>query len=218
MVYPVSQAADILLFSPHPSLDPSSEAGQLLVPVGQDQMPHLEATNKIARSFNEKYGKVFIECTPKVGSIGRLVGTDGKEKMSKSLKNAILLKDEPENVKKMIQGMFTDPKKQRLGDPGTPWECPVYIYHEAFNRQNLKERTSGCLSGSLRCVECKADLSEAINSFLEPIRDKRREAENLSLGDILQKGTDRARSIGQTTMKAVRKAMHLDYSQIFLEK
>lgn len=212
MIYPISQAADILLFTPCP---PKS-GDKLLVPVGQDQIPHLEGTNRIAKRFNRLYGPVFLECTPRVGDVGRLVGTDGQAKMSKSLNNAILLGDDAESVNgRVMHHMFTDPKKLRKGDPGVPEECPVFIYHQAFGDEStICSRAERCRSGELGCVECKRALTDALNAFLEPIRIRRAEAESMPLGEYLRDGTNRAREIGQITMKAVRSAMHLDYQKI----
>ena len=212
MGYPVSQAADILLFTPYP---PGKE-DELLVPVGEDQVPHLEGTNRIARRFNRRYGKVFLGCTPKVGKVGRLPGTDGQAKMSKSLRNVIQLKDVPETVQRQVMRMFTDPKKARQGDPGHPEGCPVYLYHQAFgNLATLDERAKRCRLGELGCVECKQNLVEVLNAFLDPIRKRRAEAEEMPLGKYLREGTEYAREVGQVTMAAVRKAMHLNYPSIF---
>lgn len=211
MIYPISQAADILLFTPYPphGLD------VLLVPVGEDQLPHLEETNKIARKFNEQYEQVFLECIPKLGDVGRLVGIDGKEKMSKSLDNVILLKDSAETVEKQVRKMFTDPKKERKGDAGHPDDCPVYLYHRSFgNKETFTARKESCIKGSLGCVECKKDLAVDLNAFLAPVRARRAQAEEMPLGKIIRQGNRKAREIGAVTMQAVRKAMHLDYSSI----
>lgn len=212
MSYPVSQAADILLFTPYPP----KKGDELLVPVGEDQVPHLEGSNRIARKFNRRYSRVFLECAPKVGKIGRLPGIDGQDKMSKSLENAIMLKDGPETVKKLVTKMYTDETKARKGDPGHPEQCPVYLYHQAFgNETTLEDRASRCKSGELGCVECKKDLIKVLNDFLNPIRARRSEAENAPLGEYLRAGTEKAREIGQITMEAVREAMHLDYPLVF---
>ena len=210
--YPVSQAADILLFTPYPP----RKGDELLVPVGEDQVPHLEGTNVVARRFNRQYGKVFLPCTPLVGGVGRLPGTDGKDKMSKSLGNVIQLKDDPDTVRKQVMQMFTDETKLRKGDPGHPEKCPVYLYHRTLgDSATLEDRASHCRSGELGCVECKEDLAKAINAFLDPIRARRAEAEKMPLGDYLREGTEKAREIAQVTMEAVRKAMHLDYPSVF---
>lgn len=212
MVYPISQAADILLFTPYPP----KKGDELLVPVGEDQVPHLEGTNRIARRFNHRYESVFLECTAKVGDVGRLPGTDGSGKMSKSLGNVIQLKDSPENVRQQVRKMFTDPEKLRMGDTGHPDKCPVYLYHEAFGPwETLNDRAEGCRSGDLGCVECKANLAGVLNVFLYPIRERRTKAEREPLGDYLRDGTARARTVGKVTMGAVRAAMHLNYPNVF---
>lgn len=213
MIYPISQAADILLFT----LDPAEAGNYLLVPVGEDQVPHLEGTNRIARAFNRRYGKVFLECTAKVGKVGRLPGTDGSKKMSKSAGNVIQLSDTPEVVKKAVMKMFTDPKKIRMGDIGHPKKCPVFIYHEIFgnNLEDQKLRSKDCRLGKLGCADCKKSLVVTLNTLLDPIRDRREKAEQEPIGDYLISGTNRAREIAQNTMDAVRKAMHLDYPSIF---
>lgn len=213
MVYPISQAADILLFTPNPA-----ETGNyLLVPVGEDQVPHLEGTNRVARAFNRRYGKVFLECTAKIGKVGRLVGTDGSSKMSKSLKNIIQLKDTPETVEKVVKSMFTDPKKLRMGDPGHPRKCPVFIYHGIFGSDSKAQqmRSKDCRLGKLGCVDCKKALTAELNALLDPVRARREKAETAPIGDYLRDGAAKAREIGATTMEAVREAMHLTYQSIF---
>ncbi len=211
MIYPISQAADILLFTPYPQ----KQGNQLLVPVGEDQIPHLEQTNRIARAFNRRYGQIFLECISKVGKVGRLVGTDGGTKMSKSLGNVILLKDEAEMVEKTVRRMFTDPTKIHKSDQGHPKKCPVYLYHRVFgDKETLNERAEKCKSGKLGCVECKKDLAKILIDFLEPIRERREKAEEAPLRKYLNQGTEKAREIGKITMEAVRKAMHLKYSSI----
>ncbi|MCL5011247.1 MAG: tryptophan--tRNA ligase, partial [Patescibacteria group bacterium] len=212
MIYPISQAADILLFTPYP---PQQE-NHLLVPVGEDQVPHIEEAADIARIFNYKYGNVFQRCEAKVGLVGRLVGTDGQAKMSKSLGNVIQLKDSAEDVVRIVKNMFTDPQKIRKNDPGHPKTCPVYKYHKLFgNRKTFSGRYKSCSTGDLGCVQCKDVLAEVLNKFLEPIRQRRMLAEEEPIGDYLASGTNRAREIGEITIAAVRKAMHLDYQSIF---
>lgn len=213
MIYPTSQAADILLFTTYPP-QPND---YLLVPVGADQVPHIEEAADIARMFNNRYGNTFLKCEAKVGLIGRLVGTDGQAKMSKSLGNVIQLSDTPEVVKKAVMKMFTDPKKIRMGDIGHPKKCPVFIYHEIFgnNLEDQKLRSKDCRLGKLGCANCKKSLVVTLNTLLDPIRDRREKAEQEPIGDYLISGTNRAREIAQNTMDAVRKAMHLDYPSIF---
>lgn len=212
MIYPTSQAADILLFTTYPP-QPND---YLLVPVGADQVPHIEEAADIARMFNNRYGNTFLKCEAKVGLIGRLVGTDGQAKMSKSLSNVIQLSDTADDVSKIVKKMFTDPEKIRKNDPGHPKECPVYKYHKIFgSRKTFSGRYKDCKTGGLGCVECKNTLTEVLNNFLDPIRQRRLIAEQEPIGGYLISGTDRAREIAQNTMDAVRKAMHLDYPSIF---
>ncbi|MFH1856715.1 MAG: tryptophan--tRNA ligase [Candidatus Omnitrophota bacterium] len=201
--YPVSQAADITIFEAH------------LVPVGEDQMPILEATREIVRKFNRLYKDVLTEPDGLVGEVGRLVGTDGQAKMSKSLGNVIYLCDDEKAVEKKVGQMFTDPEKIRLGDKGHPHKCPVCIYHATFNLD--KEEVDGlkkeCLSGKRGCVECKKRLSEVLNSFLTPIREKRKIFEKNPdlVDDILITGIKKARTVTTKTIEKVREAMKIDY-------
>lgn len=212
MYYPVSQAADILFSSP----DPRKSKESILVPVGEDQIPHLRDTNNIVSAFNRIYSPTFVECDALVGKIGRLVGTDGQAKMSKSLNNAIFLKDEPETVKKMIKGMYTDPNRIHPNDPGTVEGNPVFIYHEIFNTnkeevEDLKERYR---KGTVGDVEVKEKLEKAVQEFLNPIRENRKKHEKDDIRGILDEGTTFARTLAQKTLERVREAMHLDYSNL----
>jgi tryptophanyl-tRNA synthetase len=201
--YPVSQAADITIFKAH------------LVPVGEDQMPIIELTRDIVRRFNQLYKKVLIEPEGLVGKVGRLVGTDGQAKMSKSLGNVIYLSDSPEVVRKKVSKMFTDPKKIHLIDKGHPDRCPVYMYHLAFNanKEEVQQLRKMCVAAKIGCVECKKKLSIAVNDFLDPIREKRKKYENhpALVDDILVEGTKKARSITCQTIEEIRGAMRIDY-------
>ncbi len=201
--YPISQAADITIFRAH------------LVPVGEDQLPLIEQTREIVRKFNSLYGPVLIEPQALIGEIGRLIGTDGQAKMSKSLGNAIYLSDSPSIVEEKVRKMFTDPTKIHLGDRGHPDSCPVYTYMAIFNsdKEAVKEVRAGCLGGNLGCVRCKEKLATVLNRFLEPIREKRRKYEGHQelIAEILLSGTKKARAEAEETMKQVRKAMKIDY-------
>jgi len=201
--YPISQAADITIFKAH------------LVPVGEDQMPIIEATREIVRRFNRLYKKVLIEPEGLVGKVGRLVGTDGQMKMSKSLGNVIYLSDSAKAVEQKVSQMFTDPQKIRLNDKGHPDRCPVYLYYLTFHADKTEtyQIKKDCLSGKRGCVECKKDLSAALNKFLNPLREKRREFEKkLSLvDDILISGTKKARIVTKQTIEEVREAMKINY-------
>jgi tryptophanyl-tRNA synthetase len=197
--YPVLQAADILIYK--------GEA----VPVGEDQVPHVEITREIARKFNNQYGEVFPEPKPLLTQFARLPGIDGNAKMSKSLGNAILLSDDPETVKARMKKAVTDPKKIRKGDPGNPDICLVYSYHKKFNPEEVPEVESGCRSGALGCVDCKMKCASKISLFLEPIIEKRKEYEkNLDeVKDILSDGEKRAGVVAEETMNEVRNKMKM---------
>jgi tryptophanyl-tRNA synthetase len=202
--YPVLQAVDILL----PRAD--------LVPVGKDNQAHVEITREIARRFNLMYGSVFPEPDSLIGEVPSLVGTDGSAKMSKSLGNAIFLSDDAGTVTTKVRSMFTDPKRLRATDPGTVEGNPVFIYHDAFNPNtaevaDLKERYR---AGKVGDVEVKRRLAEAINNFLEPIRERRAhyQANPLLVQDVLANGIRRMQAEAAETMGLVRGAMGLKYS------
>ncbi len=196
--YPVLQAADILLYK-----------GEV-VPVGEDQMPHIEITREIARDFNRQYGNVFPEPEGKLTKFSRLPGLDGK-RMSKSLGNTILLSDAADEVKKKMKKAVTDPKKIRKGDPGRPDICLVFTYHQKFNASEEDQIRRGCESGELGCVDCKMRVAERINTFLDPFRERRKSYENdpARLEKILEAGEEKARSVARRTMDDVHKAMKM---------
>ena len=202
--YPVLQAVDILLPRAH------------LVPVGKDNQAHVEITREIARRFNLLYGaQVFPEPDVLLGEVPTLVGTDGAAKMSKSAGNAIFLADDPATVESKVRGMYTDPKRLRATDPGTVEGNPVFIFHDAFNADKdevaeLKERYR---AGQVGDVEVKKRLARAINTFLEPIREKRAyyEAHPLQLQDVLATGIRRMQGEARETMRLVREATGLGY-------
>lgn len=195
--YPVLQAADILLYKGN------------AVPVGEDQVPHVEITRELARKFNTQFGDVLPEPEPVLTKFSRLPGLDGNAKMSKSLNNTILLSDEPEEIWQKLRKAVTDPQKVRKNDPGRPEVCLVYTYHKKFNPAEEAEIAAGCRSGELGCVDCKKKCTAAINTFLEPILDKRKyyEANINEVEAILHAGEERARKVAGDTMKSVRTAM-----------
>jgi len=198
--YPVLQAADILLYKGD------------LVPVGEDQVPHVEMAREIARRFNAQYGAVFPEPQPKLTSFARLPGLDGMErKMSKSAGNTILLSDPPEEINKKMRSAVTDPQKVRKNDPGRPEICLVFTYHKRFNPERVSEIETGCRSGALGCVECKGKIAGRIAEALVPIRERRAHYEShpSEVKDILADGEARARSQAEKTMTDVHRAMHL---------
>jgi len=197
--YPVLQAADILLYK-----------GEF-VPVGEDQVPHVEISREIARKFNNQYGEVFPEPEPLLTRFSRLPGLDGNAKMSKSLGNTILLSDDTETIKSKLKKAVTDPNKIRKGDPGNPDICLVFAYHKKFNSGQVDEIEAGCRSGALGCVDCKMNCSSKISELLEPIRSKRPYFENnlSEVKEILHEGEIKARLIAGETMKQVREKMKI---------
>ncbi|NTU52541.1 MAG: tryptophan--tRNA ligase [Chlorobiaceae bacterium] len=203
--YPVLQAADILLYKGD------------VVPVGEDQIPHVEITREIARKFNSHYqhpqlGDVFPEPEPKITKFARLVGLDGKAKMSKSLGNTILLSDGPDEVMKKMRPAVTDTQKVRRNDPGRPEVCLVYSYHQKFSSiEQLSTIEEGCRSGALGCVDCKKMCAANISSELAPILEKRRYYEERPdlVKAILHEGEQKARTIAGETMREVREAMKI---------
>lgn len=194
--YPVLQAADILLYK-----------GEV-VPVGEDQLPHIEITREIARRFNTQYKRVFPEPEGKLTRFARLPGLDGR-RMSKSIGNTILLSDDPKAVEKKMRTAVTDPLKIRKGDPGRPDICLVFAYHNKFNQAEVPEIRKGCESGSLGCVDCKMNCAGHVVKALAPIREKRAyyESRPKEVREILSDGEERARRVAQDTMKEVHEAM-----------
>jgi len=185
--------------------------------VGEDQIPHVEITREIARKFNNHYphpviGDVFPEPEPKITKFSRLVGLDGKAKMSKSLGNTILLADGPENVLKKMRTAVTDTTKIRKNDPGHPEVCTVFSYHGKFaSPEQLISIEADCRAGSLGCVDCKKMCAANISSELAPLIEKRHYyASHLDLvKNILFEGEAKAKIIASHTMQEVRTAMRL---------
>ncbi len=200
--YPVLQAADILHVRAH------------LVPVGKDQESHIEVTREIARRFNFLYGgDVFPEPDALIGEVPTLLGTDGKGKMSKSIGNAIFLSDDAKTVEQKVRGMYTDPTRVRADIPGNPDGNPVFQYHDAFNPdkaevEDLKDRYR---NGKVGDVEVKKKLAKALNTFLEPIRERRAFYANnpKQVDEILAAGVAKVRPISQETVDLAREAMGL---------
>jgi len=209
MAYPVDQVADIYMVSPIPP----KEGDRLLVPVGEDQVPHLEYARTLAKRFNRQYGHVFVPCEPLVGKIGRLVGIDGKAKMSKSLSNAIYLSDDEKTVVEKVKHMFTDPKRIRSDMPGETDNNPVFTYLRAFDTDvaEVQELTERYQRGKVGDVEVKRILTERLNQFLDPIRTRRAQYENTDIREILEQGTKATRDVAKPVIEAVREKMHLVY-------
>jgi len=208
--YPVSQAADILL----PQAD--------LVPVGEDQLPHVELTRDIVRKFNKTYGNVFKEPKALIGRIPRLVGTDGKAKASKSLNNCIYLSDSREVVVKKVKSMYTDPTRIKATDPGHIEGNVVFMYLDAFynDKKSLEKLKEDYKAGKVGDVTIKELLSNTLNEFLDPIRERREyfKSHPEEVRVAIQVGTDKARKIAQETMTKVREAMKITGYEDVLKK
>jgi tryptophanyl-tRNA synthetase len=197
--YPVSQAADISIFKAH------------LVPVGEDQIPHIELARRIVRRFNDLYKPVLIEPEALIGDVPRLIGLDGKAKMSKSLNNAIFLSDTPDEIWQKVRNAITDPARIRKTDPGHPEVCTVYEYQRVFNPEEIEEIENDCRQGHIGCVSCKKKLSEKINQLLEPMRERREKYNNESIREILMEGSKKAHQTALDTMAEVRAVMGINY-------
>ena len=199
--YPVLQAADILLYKGD------------VVPVGEDQLPHIEITREIARKFNSQYAAnypVFPEPEGLVTNFARLPGLDG-HRMSKSLGNVILISDDAETVKQKLRKAVTDPQKLRKNDPGRPEVCLVFTYHKKFNPEEIPVIEKDCRSGVLGCVDCKLNCASKINYMLSPILEKRKTYEkNIDVvKDVLIDGEKKAKVIAQQTMNEVHQKMKM---------
>lgn len=224
LLYPVGQVADILAFRPE------------IVPVGEDQIPHVEMTREVARRFNQLYcgvdphtedadylkkGGIFPIVDVKLGRSRRLIGTGGPGaegqllKMSKSLNNAIFLSDEPETISRKVMSLYTDPKRIKATDPGTVENNPLWIFHETFNPDQawVKEAEDRYRQGKIGDVECKKRLIEVLVNLIEPIRQRRLVYER-DIGQvykILQEGAQKANAIAEETLALAKKAMHQDF-------
>jgi tryptophanyl-tRNA synthetase len=198
--YPLLQAADILLYRAD------------FVPVGKDQLPHIELTREVARRFNSLYGEVLPEPQAKLTKFAEVPGTDGR-KMSKSYDNVLSLADTPEETAKKISTMFTDPEKLRMGDPGHPEKCPVYALHRIYTHEGTDKIADDCRAGRLGCVADKKHLAQSINEALAPVRQKRAELVSHPdiVWDVLRDGAKRASARAGETMELVRSAMRLKY-------
>jgi tryptophanyl-tRNA synthetase len=201
--YPLLQTADVVIYDAQ------------FVPVGQDQVPHLELSREVVRRFHNFYGPLFVEPEPLLTSFSRLPGLDNR-KMSKSYGNTINLSDDEETVRKKVMQMYTDPKRIRADVPGTVEGNPVFMYHDAFNRNtpevdDLKARYR---VGKVGDVEVKTKLAKALNAHLAPMRERRAQllAKPSSLKEILHEGSRKARSIAAGTMDRVRDAVKLRYA------
>lgn len=199
--YPVLQAADILLYKAE------------IVPVGEDQVQHLELSREIARKFNGRYGDIFPEPKELLSDAPRVMGLDAENKMSKSMNNYIGLTESPEVIWKKLSVAVTDPARKKRSDPGTPEICNIYHLHKYFSsNEEIDWSANGCRTAGIGCLECKKVLSDNIVQELAPIREKARELENdpSYVHDVLRRGAERCRELAQETMREVRSSMGLD--------
>ncbi|MEG2172115.1 MAG: tryptophan--tRNA ligase [Desulfovibrionaceae bacterium] len=197
MCYPVLMASDILLYHTR------------WVPVGQDQLPHLEMTREIARRFNHLYGDVFLEPEARLTTAAKCPGLDGR-KMSKSYNNGIFLRDDLDTVAQKVKGMFTDPARLRKSDAGNPDVCNLFPYHVLLaSAEEQAEIRSGCTGAHLGCVECKKIFLKNVAGLLEPLQYRRAFLDHNPdiVREILQAGNAKARKVAARTMNVVRKKM-----------
>lgn len=195
--YPLLQTVDIVIMKAD------------TVPVGEDQVFHLELAREIVRRFNGLYGDCFPEPQPFLTPIPKLPGVDGR-KMSKSYGNAIYLGDSPLMVGEKIRPMVTDIRRKRRSDPGVPEECPVFALHKAYSRaEQIKEVAAGCRTADIGCLDCKKILIANVNEFLEPFRQRRSQYENMAVNDILATGNLRAAERARHTLAQVRDLMKI---------
>ncbi len=206
LTYPVSQAADITAFGAH------------LVPAGEDQAPMIEQTCEIVRKFNTLYGEILTEPKIILSKTPRLIGTDGKSKMSKSLGNTIYLSDSADEIERKVMGMFTDPNHLKVSDPGDTKNNPVFIYLDAFglDREKIDSLKAQYEKGGLGDVKVKRYLNEVLQATLEPIRKKREllEKDLSSIYKIAFEGTEKAKALTSKTLEKVKAAMKIDYKEI----
>ncbi len=202
--YPVLMSSDILIFN-------ASK-----VPVGEDQLSHVELARELSRRFNSMYQELIVEPEPLISEFPRLIGTDGKAKMSKSLNNSIFLSDSEDEVNKKVMRMFTDPNRTSADIPGKVEGNPVFIYHDIFNDDiaELNEFKERYRKGTIGDVEVKKSLAMKINTFLEPIREKRLKFSNNSeIFDIIIDGSKKAREIAKENLEKIKDAMKISFKE-----
>ena len=197
--YPVLQTADIILYKAD------------TVPVGEDQVPHLELAREIVRRFNNKFGDTFPEPRAKLTEAPLILGLEGKQKMGKTLDNHVDLAATPEETRKRVLTAFTDPQRVKRDIPGRPEVCNVYSLHKIFNGDELGIVYDECTTAKRGCVDCKAQLAERINQYLEPLRERRREFETRPdyVKEVLADGAEKARVIARETIAEVTEKMGL---------
>jgi tryptophanyl-tRNA synthetase len=194
--YPVLQAADILIYK------------ATVVPVGEDQLPHLELAREIARRFNHLYGKVFPIPEPKLTEVPKLPGTDGR-KMSKSYNNCIYLSDSQAEIVKKVNSMITDPDRIRVNDPGHPKVCTAYQLHKVYSPEALHTIETKCRKGQIGCTSCKEKLANSLIKALTTFQEKRQRwaADSKRVAQVLEDGAQRADQIAHATLNEVKEAM-----------
>jgi tryptophanyl-tRNA synthetase len=200
MNYPVLQAADVLLYKAD------------TVPVGEDQVQHVELMREIARKWNARYGEFFPEPQALVGEAKRIVGLDGQAKMSKSLGNTIGLLDPPARIWELLRPAKTDPARVTRHDPGDPEKCNVYTLHQYFSPpETVREVAGNCRGANWGCLDCKRVLADHLAAAFAPIRERAAELQRdpARVRGILRDGAERARAIASETMRGVRAAMGL---------
>jgi tryptophanyl-tRNA synthetase len=197
--YPLLQAVDI------------SIVGGELVPVGEDQVAHLELSREIVRRFNRLYGDVLVEPQPLLSETPLIPGSDGR-KMSKSLDNVIGIRDGEEEIRARVRSFITDPQKVRRGDPGRPEICPVFALHRKFSPDDVERVRAGCSTGELGCVDCKTLLADHLVTAFAPFRERRTALASTPglVADVLAKGAATVRPVARATLERVRAAMHLE--------
>ncbi|MFC4678443.1 tryptophan--tRNA ligase [Desulfovibrio legallii] len=199
LCYPVLMAADILMYRPHG------------VPVGEDQLPHMELTREIARRFNNFYGELFPEPQAMLTPAAKCPGLDGR-KMSKSYNNGIFLSDSMDDITEKVRGMFTDKARLRRSDPGNPDVCNLYPYHVLLSSpEEQAQIRQGCTCAQLGCVDCKKIFLKNLAAFLGPLQERRNavEAKPGAVEEILERGNERARAFAEQTMELAREKMGL---------
>lgn len=199
LCYPVLMAADILMYRPHG------------VPVGEDQLPHMELTREIARRFNYLYGELFPEPQAMLTPAAKCPGLDGR-KMSKSYNNGIFLSDDFEGIREKVRGMFTDKARLRKSDPGDPDVCNLFPYHVLLSSaEEQAQIRQGCVSAQLGCVDCKKIFLKNLEIFLAPLQERRAllDARPDAVEEILMAGNERARAFAVSTMALAREKMGL---------
>lgn len=198
--YPVSQSADITFCNAD------------LVPVGEDQLPHMELTRKLVRRFNDLYGETLHEPKAQLSNCSRLMGLDGNAKMGKSLGNAVYLSDDTKTVSEKVRNAVTDPSRIKVKDPGHPEICVINAYHKIFNQPEYENICDMCRNAGIGCVACKKKLAEKLNELLDPFREKRAyyEANRQKVREIIMEGSKRANEIGEETVHKVKAAMHIE--------